>query len=196
MPQASRRLAPALSLVAFIPACLRPNPAFDPGFEPSGGASSNSAESSGASSTGAESAGAASTNVESSGSGSAASSGASSTEAGSTGAPVMSKIKIEGTELIFDVPCVKNDLACGAKAACEAVTGEVCVKQDWDCRAADTGLSFYPQSGGPGTAGHFAAQTLLPDAGNICSCEPTWFGKYQIPQLHPPCTEGGWLYLE
>lgn len=103
-------------------------------------------------------------------------------------------IQIDGG-MSFQSNCPLNDLPCGAKEACEFVTGETCIQQAWDCFIGAGGLSLYPMSGGP-EAANFGTYAPGPGAGNICSCDGSFFDTYGIPRLYPPCTEGAWRFIQ
>lgn len=96
----------------------------------------------------------------------------------------------------FATDCPIDDLKCGAKAICEAVTGEACKPQNYDCKFAEIGFSYYPISGLGQSDLNFGAYTADAIAGNVCACDPSRFAELAIPSLYPPCAEGGWRFVK
>jgi hypothetical protein len=102
-------------------------------------------------------------------------------------------IKVEGhADVIAD--CPKGDHSCQAKAVCEAVTGLMCVFQQYDCAFGNQG-SWYPLDGQSGSSNFdFADAYDLSGGtyGNICACNQGQMTKYGLAANHTYCGLGLW----
>ena len=105
-------------------------------------------------------------------------------------------VEVEGWGTV-DTDCDVSDRSCLAQAACEAVTGEKCIFQDYDCREGDLG-SFYPESGAGESELNFALEDLHePDNyGNICACDKQVLLDLNVATDYSKCGYGLWFVVE
>lgn len=103
-------------------------------------------------------------------------------------------IQVEGHADVI-VNCQKGDHSCQAKAVCEAVTGLMCVYQDYDCAFGNKG-SWYPIDGMSGSSNFnfaFAYDLNGGTYGNICACNQNQMTKYGLAANHTYCGLGLWV---
>ena len=99
--------------------------------------------------------------------------------------------------------CPPADYACQAEAVCEYVTGEDCIRQDYDCYYGSAG-SWYPV-GSPGSSTFNFAESYdfngseivelgggYGGYGNICCGDASYCVTYDLRQDHDPSGSGHW----
>lgn len=68
--------------------------------------------------------------------------------------------------------------------------------QNYDCKFAEAGSSFYPTNGLGESELNFGAYESDAIAGNVCACDPSRLTDLGIPTgLYPPCAESGWRFV-
>lgn len=70
----------------------------------------------------------------------------------------------------FPVTCKLEDADCGARTACELVSGGTCEKIDYDCKLSGLGSYVPPDFLESPEDFSFALYPLEDNFGNICSC--------------------------
>lgn len=105
-------------------------------------------------------------------------------------------ISVELTRGRTPVPntCTQGDFECQAKAVCDFVTGENCIRQDYNCWDGHSG-SYYPPSGLNGDDFNFSPLDVLGGYGNICVCDRNNRGlmaRYELASLWQYCGLGQW----
>ena len=110
-------------------------------------------------------------------------------------------IVVEGHANV-SVFCRVGDYACQAREVCEAVTGTVCVHQEYNCAGAGQVGSWYPLDGvssGPNFNFAYtydfapASAGLGPDYGNICGVLVSQFPRYGVAATHTAAGRGHWV---
>jgi hypothetical protein len=110
-------------------------------------------------------------------------------------------IVVEGHANV-NVFCRVGDYACQARDICEAITGTVCVHQDFNCAGAGNVGSWYPLDGASGGAKFNFAYTydfaplsagLGPNYGNICAIDLSQMTRYGLAATHSPAGVGHWF---
>jgi hypothetical protein len=114
---------------------------------------------------------------------------------GAGGTPL--SIVVEG-HAIVKVFCRVGDFACQAREVCEAVTGTVCVHQDFNCAGSGQVGSWYPLDGASGGAKFNFAYSYdfapnLSNYGNICATDLTQMARYGLATAHSFAGVGHWF---
>lgn len=103
----------------------------------------------------------------------------------------------------FPVTCELDDAHCGARTACELVTGEACDWVEYDCANAKLGSYVtvdYLEAPEDFSFGLYAL-TRMEDYGNICACQgdvatgTAFLQSKGLATTHTWCGLGHW-YLE
>ena len=104
-------------------------------------------------------------------------------------------ITVEGSpdDILVCTTCVEGDYYCQAQQVCDAVTGETCLWQDYDCAYGVRG-SWYPPSHGGDSNFNFAYDYDFSggDYGNICDCIGV-SSSYGIASDYRFCGTGHWI---